>query len=151
VSNRGFGVLLAWMMGALAVALVAVACAPSPRGDVGDGASIAPADTVLREATVAQILDGRVPVGQTVRVRGRCLGYGASLGDEGPPLTRSDWLLEGDGRRIYVSGAYPPGCSATTPAESPATIRAEVAEDTLAGLGAQAPRTRRYLVRLPDA
>lgn len=146
MSNRGFGILLVIMLGALLAALAASGCTPARR-EARDGAGSALADTVTRTATVADVLDGRVAVGASVRVAGRCVGYSAGLSPDGPPITRSDWLLEADGRRVFVTGAYPPGCSALTPSEAPVTVIAVVAEDTLANLGGGAPRVRRYLVR----
>jgi hypothetical protein len=97
-------------------------------------------------ASVAQVLDARVPVGRLVRVRGRCLGYGAR-GDAGPPpRTRSDWLLSDAGRAVYVVGAFPAGCEPMAGGPTPVEIVARVAADTVAGLGGPG-RPRRYLVR----
>jgi hypothetical protein len=40
----------------------------------------------------------------------------------------------------------PPGCSATEPAETPSTITATVAQDTLPSLGGRDGTVRQYLV-----
>ena len=95
-----------------------------------------------------QVLAPDVRVGQEVLVAGRCLGYSSrgSLGT--PPVSRSDWQLEGDGATIFVNGALPQGCTGTAGSTTPTTIRARVAEDTLPALGGGSPKPRRYLVRL---
>lgn len=52
--------------------------------------------------------------GTTVIVRGAYIGWsGRCTG--GPPVTRSDWMLEDADRCLYVSGPLPPGIAA--PAE----------------------------------
>ena len=106
-----------------------------------------PKRTEVPTLTVAELVATAAYVGGRVRVTGRCLGYGVQAATGGPPLTRSDWLLEDRGETIYVSGALPEGCSATQGSETPTTILVEVAQDTLRPFGKQAPTPRRYLIR----
>lgn len=131
------------------IAVIALAaCAPKAQAPVppaslpGSAAEPVAMDSVV--ATVEQILAGAWAAGDTVLVRGRCLGYGPA-GSGPPPLTRSDWQLEGEtGARVWVVGAFPSGCTGTTPASGSTDIRAVVQTDTLL-TGAPA---RRYLARL---
>jgi hypothetical protein len=155
MSNRGYGMVLTTMLSGIFLALLLVGCRPAASGAERESTP-APAgnsagDSRPGRATVAEVLDGGVATGATVVVEGRCRGFGADLSDEAPPITRSDWLLEADGRRVYVSGAFPQGCSSVMPAGTPVTIRAEVAEDTLAAFGGHPPVRRRYLVRVPGS
>ena len=95
--------------------------------------------------TIATLNDAPELVGQTVRVKGRCLGYGSNIVLGTPPLTRSDWVLEDDGKAIYVSGPFPPGCSGLEPGKEPVVITAVVAVDTLTSL-ADGSKTPRYFL-----
>lgn len=97
---------------------------------------------------IQELLDSDTYVGKTVRVTGRCLGYGKPVAVGGPPLTRSDWQLEANGVAIYVSGPLPQGCSPTEGATEPTTMLARVEEDTLPALGERPATPRRYLVRI---
>ncbi|HXI19777.1 MAG TPA: hypothetical protein VNH46_01750 [Gemmatimonadales bacterium] len=98
--------------------------------------------------TVADIITRADLAGKAVEVRGMCLGYSVPTVAQGsPPVTRSDWQLEDRGQAVWVSGALPPGCTSTQPADGPSTITALVAQDTLPGLGGQAAIPRRYLIR----
>lgn len=105
-----------------------------------------PGVTAGATATVSHLLGSSALVGKNVRVTGTCLGYSLpSVAVGSPPRTRSDWQLESEGVAIYVTGPMPGGCSPTTRSDSPITITAQVREDTLAGLGGNPPRPRRYL------
>jgi hypothetical protein len=68
-------------------------------------------------AMVGDIVDSAKWVGRTVRITGRCRGYGAAAAADPPPLSRSDWLLEDGGKSIYVNGPLPTGCTATAGSE----------------------------------
>ncbi len=86
--------------------------------------------------------------GRSVEVSGRCLGDSApTIAKGSSPLTRSDWQLEDQGEAIWVSGPLPAGCTSTTPASAPGLVTGTVAQDTVPGLGGQAPMPRQYLVR----
>ena len=98
--------------------------------------------------TVAEVIGPSVRVGQEVRVTGRCVGYSQRSTLGAPPVSRSDWLLEGDGATIFVNGSLPQGCTVTEGSTGSTTIRARVAEDTLRALGGRPPARRRYLVRI---
>ncbi|MFN0150357.1 MAG: hypothetical protein ACKVU1_06555 [bacterium] len=115
--------------------------ADSPRD--GTGADSA----AITDATIQDVLASPTLVGRAVRVTGHCSGYPADVIPGSPPLTRSDWILEGGGFAIYVSGDYPPGCSPTARSEKPVTITARVVADSVEALGG-ARTLRRYLVRL---
>ena len=93
-----------------------------------------------------EVLESSAFVGQEIRITGRCLGYGKSVAQGGPPRTRSDWQLEDDGAAIYVTGPLPTGCSATAGSAAPTTITARVAEDTIRALADHSASARRYLV-----
>jgi hypothetical protein len=132
--------------------------APPSRSDSGSasrpparetrGATPGPGAGADSAMTVREVLAADVRVGQEVRVTGRCTGYSerATLG--APPVSRSDWLLEGDGATVFVNGSLPQGCTVTGGSTATTTIRARVAEDTLRALGGRPPAPRRYLVRL---
>ncbi len=105
--------------------------------------------TATVNATIKEALASPALVGRAVRVTGHCSGYPADVLPGSPPLTRSDWILEDGGFAIYVSGAYPPGCSPTARSENPVTITARVLADSVEALGG-ARTPRRYLVRLAD-
>jgi len=102
----------------------------------------------IPRVTVRELLSTDAYVGRRVLVRGRCLGYTASVAVGGPPLTRSDWQLEEGGEAIFVSGPLPEGCSATAGSTVSTTILADVAQDTLPRLGGRPAVPRRYLVRV---
>jgi hypothetical protein len=97
--------------------------------------------------TVTEVLAGSGRVGETIRVEGRCLGYGKVRAEGGPPVTRSDWQLEEGGAAIYVTGPLPEGCSATEGSTTRTAIYATIAEDNPPALGGKPAKTRRYLVR----
>lgn len=85
-------------------------------------------------------------VGDTVRVRGRCVGYlwTGMMGSQ--PISRSDWQLEGDDKsRIWVTGPFPAGCTGSTPAPEASVYRMRIQEDTLPAMGDLPARPRRYL------
>ncbi len=127
----------------LSLALVAGA-SDCHRGGAG---AAAPAGGTT-PTTVHAILTTPALVGRVVEVSGRCLGYSTPTVAKGsPPLTRSDWQLEDQGEAVWVSGPLPSGCTSTTPATSPGLITGTVAQDTLPGLGGQAPTPRQYLLR----
>lgn len=123
---------------AMVTAALSAACHPAKGGSVPTPARVSVHD-VLTTPSLA---------GKTVEVTGRCLGYSVPTIAKGtPPVTRSDWQLEDRGEAVWVTGGLPPGCTATTPAESVSTISAVVAQDTTAGLGGQGSVVRQYLVR----
>ncbi len=127
----------------LSLALVA-AVADCHRGGAG---APAPAGGPTR-TTVHAILTTPALVGRVVEVTGRCLGYAApTIAKGAPPLTRSDWQLEDRGEAVWVSGPLPAGCTSTVPATAAGPITATVSQDTLPGLGGQAPSPRQYLLR----
>jgi hypothetical protein len=97
------------------------------------------------EVTVGAVLDSPGLVSRVVRVTGRCLGYSTTRGAGPPPSSRSDWLLQSGGRTVYVVGAFPAGCSATSPSADDITISAQVAQDTLPGFAGRPGMPRRYL------
>ena len=124
----------------IAAAMVA-GCHPGSNG------APAPAGGPL-QTTVHAVLTTPSLTGRTVEVNGRCLGYSApTIAKGSPPLTRSDWQLEDQGEAIWVSGPLPAGCTSTTPASAPGLVTANVAQDTLPGLGGQSATPRQYLVR----
>jgi hypothetical protein len=125
----------------LIAAAILAACHPGSNG------SPAPSGSPL-STTVHAVLTTPSLVGRTVEVTGRCLGYASpTIAKGSPPLTRSDWQLEDRGEALWVSGPLPAGCTSTTPAPAPGPVTAIVAQDTLPGLGGQAPTPRQYLVR----
>lgn len=122
----------------MVTAALSVACHPASGGSTPTPAKV----------SVHDVLTTPSLVGKAVEVTGRCLGYSVpTLAKGPPPVTRSDWQLEDGGEAVWVNGTLPPGCTATTPAESASTISAVVAQDTTASLGGQAPLVRQYLVR----
>lgn len=124
--------------------LVAAAAGCHPSGS----STPAPAGDGIPVVTVREVLTQPSLTGRTVQVTGRCLGYSTpTIAKGSPPRTRSDWQLEDGGEAVWVTGALPEGCTATTPAAGPGTIRASVAQDTLQPLGGGSPQPRQYLVR----
>lgn len=114
----------------------------------GGSGSPAPSGGGLSVVTVHEVLSQPGLTGRTVQVTGRCLGYSIpTIAKGSPPRTRSDWQLEDGGEAVWVSGALPEGCTATTPAGGATTIRGMVAQDTLPALGGGSPQPRQYLVR----
>ena len=110
-------------------------------------ANPAPAPADPAAVTVHEVLTTPALVGRLVRVTGRCLGYAEPLLAKGsPPRTRSDWQLEDGGEALWVTGPFPEGCTATTPANGTSQVRGVVAHDTLLALGGGAPVARQYLV-----
>jgi len=97
--------------------------------------------------TVHDLLAGSSHVGHRVRVEGRCLGYSSPLVITGPPVTRSDWLLEDSGEAIYVSGVFPAECSPTDGSDERITVLGLVQQDTIGTQGDGTPILRRFLVR----
>ncbi len=98
--------------------------------------------------SVRQLVQSDAWNGQEVFVAGRCLGFPGGQTAGPPPVTRSDWLLDGDSAVIYVTGALPSGCSATGGSAGWTNVHARVAQDTLPALGNEPARPRRYLVAL---
>jgi hypothetical protein len=113
----------------------------------GDSTPIQPGPRV-RELSLRDVLGSDAYVGQTVRVTGRCLGLHAGGAAGPPPVTKSDWILEGDGVHVYVTGALPPDCRLPEGAREVGTFVVRVEQDTLRSLGGQDPATRQYLVRV---
>jgi len=119
----------------------------TPGGNDGGGGGIS--DTVA--ATVAELVTSEKFVGKVVTVEGRCAGWSSDLAAGGPPVTRSDWVLEDGKEGIYVTGPLPAGCSSTGGSEETISIVARVAEDSVRVLGEDGGgKTRRYLVLIPE-
>jgi hypothetical protein len=99
-----------------------------------------PADT-LQTVTVRQVLTQPALVGETVLVKGRCLGEDAPTVAWGiRPFSGHIWQIEDDGLALWVMGHMPQECSGET-----TVITAVVALDTLPKLSP--PRyVRQYLV-----
>lgn len=95
-----------------------------------------------------EVLERPNLVRRRVRVTGVCVGYTAADTDTKPPITRSDWILEADDARVFVSGPFPHGCTANTRGSHRVTIIGEVAEDTLPLLGDRHVVARRFLFRI---
>ena len=78
-----------------------------------------------KTVTVAEILkNANQLLNKEVMVTGVFKGWsGGPAG--GPPVTRSDWVLQDDTASIYVTGPFPPGCSPTNPGKT-VTIKARV-------------------------
>jgi hypothetical protein len=131
--------------GSVLVLAMLVACGRNQPGEGRPTAAGFSSDTV--RATIGDIRASKTPVGQVVRVTGRCLDVQSSLPIGPPPRSRHDWQMAEDTAAVYVSGRFPEACSATG---APVTIVARVVEDTLPGLGGRPAVARRYLVRLPD-
>ena len=135
-----------------------LACRPSRAArrpaDSADPAAVSIAhggpSTDLTETTlsVREVLETPGLVRRRVQVTGVCVGYTAAGLAATPPITRSDWILEAQDARVFVSGPYPDGCTATTRGTRPVTIVGEVAEDTLPALGAASVTIRRFLLRI---
>lgn len=100
---------------------------------------------------IADLLDAPDLVGQTVHVKGRCLGYGSDHVIGTPPHSRSDWALEDDGNAIYVTGPFPPGCSGLEAGKDPIMLTVKVAVDTLTSYadGSKSPRYFLIAVEAP--
>jgi hypothetical protein len=127
----------------IAALLLAATAACQPKSQ----ATPAPIGSDPRKVTVHEVLTDGSLTGLRVEVTGTCRGYSTPTIAQGPPpLTRSDWQLEDQGEAVWVSGPMPPGCSATEPAETPSTITATVAQDTLPSLGGRDGTVRQYLV-----
>ena len=101
-------------------------------------------------ATLANIIDSDRLVGRTVRVGGKCAGYGGVAGAGPPPRSRSDWVLRADSRLIYVVGAFPSGCAPVGGTDVDVTVLARVAQDTLAPFAGRPGQPRRYLIALQE-
>ena len=117
----------------------ATASTPAPAGT--------PAADTVPLVRIAELLARRELVGRTVRVTGRCLGYGVVRAYGPPPRTRSDWQLASGDAAIWVTGQRPAECSATEGSAHDDTIIALVIEDTVRILSSDAGRPRRYLRR----
>ena len=141
-----------------ATVLGALACRPS-RGarrpaDSADPRAVVTAlggpsaDLTETTLSVREVLETPGLMRRRVRVTGVCVGYTAAGVAATPPITRSDWILEAHDARVFVSGPYPDGCTATTRGTQPVTIVGEVAEDTLPALGAESMGVRRFLLRI---
>ena len=141
-----------------AMALGMLACRPS-RGAERPADSADPRALITRQGlpsteltemtlSVREVLETPGLVRRRVRVTGICVGYPAAGIVATPPITRSDWILEADDARVFVSGPFPDGCTATTRGTHPVTIVGEVAEDTLASLADHLAVARRFLLRI---
>ena len=140
------------------LALGLLACRPSP-GTKRPADSAAPRAAAAGprapspelaeiELSVREVLERPKLVRRRVRVTGVCVGYSAAGMDAAPPITRSDWILEADDARVFVSGPFPDGCTAITRGTQRVTIVGEVAEDTLPSLSDRPAATRRFLLRI---
>ncbi len=119
--------------------------AKSPEGKTPDAPMSIPVSKQTSDpplVKVSDLLSAPELVGKTVRVTGRCMGYGSEHVLGAQPRTRSDWALEDDSAAVYVTGPYPPGCSGTQPGEGPVLVTGIVAVDTLTSYadGAKSPR-----------
>ena len=140
------------------LALGLLACRPSPGTNrpadstdprpVVAGQGVPSPELAEIELSVREVLERPKLVRRRVRVAGVCVGYTAAGTDATPPITRSDWILEADDARVFVSGPFPDGCTATTRGTHRVTIVGEVAEDTLPSLGDRPAVTRRFLLRI---
>ncbi len=91
--------------------------------------------------TVRQALTMQALVGETVVVKGRCLGKGAPTVAQGTsPYSGRVWQIEDNGVAAWVIGPMPESCAAGS-----AVITAKVAQDTLP-LFSPARTVRQYLV-----
>ncbi len=126
--------------------------ATTQTGTAGErsGAAVGAEEGSPLAVTVADLVASAKYVGKIVTVEGRCAGWSSDLAAGGPPVTRSDWVLEDGGQGIYVTGPLPAGCSSTEGGSERVTIVARVAEDSLPvmGEGSEA-KARRYLVAIP--
>jgi hypothetical protein len=72
--------------------------------------------------SVGEIIDRAEDLeGRMVEVTARFMGWKGSCRN-GPPVTRSDWMLEDESGCIYVSGPAPPGLSPAQPKQRMVTI-----------------------------
>jgi len=148
------------MRGALGALLLlgGMACWPSrgadgPADSAARRAGVTPVGAELADRpeltlSVREVVETPGLVRRRVRVTGVCVGYVAAGDAATPPITRSDWILEADEARVFVSGPFPDGCTATTRGTGPVTIVGEVAEDTLPAFGDQPATARRFLLRI---
>jgi hypothetical protein len=96
----------------------------------------------IPKVKVGDLVAGREWVGQIVEITGRCLGYTSTAGT--PPQSRSDWVLESEGSRIFVVGPLPRGCDAAGGGSESLTLKGRVLEYTPPVLGNQSA-AQRYL------
>jgi hypothetical protein len=76
---------------------------------VGSSAQNAP--TPLQVSLSNLLNDPELYVGKTINLEAEFYGWAGGLTACPPPLTRSDWLIGGDGGYLYVTGPFPPGLS----------------------------------------
>ncbi len=138
------------------VALGTLGCHPSHGterpSDSADRRAVSGSWRVATEPTevtlsVREVLETPGLVRHRVRVSGICVGYTEAAIEVAPPITRSAWILGAQDARVFVSGPFPEGCTATTRGVHPVTIVGEVAEDTIHSLGGPA-LPRRFLLRV---
>ena len=115
---------------------------------VGTAPGVPAADGTEMSLSVREVVETPGLVRRRVQVTGVCVGYTAAGIAAMPPITRSDWILEADDARVFVSGPFPDGCTATTRGTHPVTIVGEVGEDTLPPLGDRPVAPRRFLLRI---
>ncbi len=108
----------------------AVACQPNVSG------APAPAPTSVRQVLTMQAL-----VGETVAVKGRCLGTDAPAVARGSrPMSGGVWQIEDQGAAAWVIGPMPESCSTGS-----GVVTAQIAQDTLPKWS-PARTVRQYLV-----
>jgi hypothetical protein len=82
--------------------------------------------------TIKQILNSSHYLNSTIVVTGVYKGWG--IKGTPPPVTRSDYVIEGDGQQIYVTGPLPVGLSIKDIGKT-ITIKAKVRSTTLKTAG----------------
>jgi hypothetical protein len=68
---------------------------------------------------VTDLVANLVAAGETISVRGTCIGYSRVVAIGPQPRTRGDWQLVDGDAAVWVVGPYPQGCSGTAPASAP--------------------------------
>ncbi len=106
--------------------------------------------TEVTKITVAELMEQSGYVGSIVTVEGRCAGWNSELVAGGPPVTRSDWVLEDGDAGIYVNGSLPDGCSATEGSDRRVMIKAKVGEVATLSPGSTSTKSRCYLILIPE-
>lgn len=127
------------------LAAAMVACNPMTRSpDAGDNGAPDTTNQVAKRKLISADSLAVSPhlSGQVVLAHGRC---GSPTGEDGPPpVSRSDWLLVGNHRSVYVVGDLPSECHAGNNASS-ITIVAQVSVDSIATVSGVRPRV--FLLR----
>ena len=86
--------------------------------------------------TIARVAAGKIPVGQTVLLTGKCLDKLNVRLDAGPPpVSRSDWQLSDGTSVVFVVGSMPVSC-----ASGATEISGTVAMDSIVTSRGSSPR-----------